>query len=87
MTNDVKVPASGESVTSANVARWHVKHGEPVSKGQVLVTLETDKVSNELEADSDGILQILVMEGEEVAIGTVLAQCLSEFNTATACWA
>ncbi len=73
MTTDVKVPASGESVTSANVARWHVKNGDSVRKGQVLVTLETDKVSNELEADADGILQILVGEGEEVAIGTVIA--------------
>jgi len=74
MTTDVKVPASGESVTSANVARWHKKHGAPVRKGEVLVTLETDKVSNELEAASDGVLEILVGEGEEVAIGTLIAR-------------
>jgi 2-oxoglutarate dehydrogenase E2 component (dihydrolipoamide succinyltransferase) len=74
MTIDVKVPASGESVTSANVARWHRKNGEPVRKGEVLVTLETDKVSNELEAAGDGTLEILVGEGEEVAIGTVIAR-------------
>ena len=74
MTTDVKVPASGESVTSANVAHWHKKHGDPVHKGEVLVTLETDKVSNELEADSDGVLEILVGEGEEVAIGTLIAR-------------
>ena len=74
MTTDVKVPASGESVTSANVARWHKKNGESVCKGEVLVTLETDKVSNELEAANDGVLQILVHEGEEVAIGTLIAR-------------
>jgi 2-oxoglutarate dehydrogenase E2 component (dihydrolipoamide succinyltransferase) len=74
MTIDVKVPASGESVTSANVARWHRKNGDPVRKGEVLVTLETDKVSNELEAAADGTLEILVVEGEEVAIGTVIAR-------------
>lgn len=74
MSIDVKVPASGESVTTANVARWHRKNGEAVSKGQVMVTLETDKVSNELEADGDGVLEILVSEGEEVAIGTVIAR-------------
>ena len=74
MITDVKVPASGESVTSANVARWHKKHGDPVRKGEVLVTLETDKVSNELEAASDGLLEILVGEGEEVAIGTLIAR-------------
>jgi 2-oxoglutarate dehydrogenase E2 component (dihydrolipoamide succinyltransferase) len=74
MTTDVKVPASGESVTSANVARWHKSGGDTVRKGDVLVTLETDKVSNELEAATDGVLEILVVEGEEVAIGTVIAR-------------
>jgi 2-oxoglutarate dehydrogenase E2 component (dihydrolipoamide succinyltransferase) len=74
MSHDVKIPASGESVTSANVARWHKRSGDLVRKGDVLVTLETDKVSNELEAAEDGKLQILVGEGEEVAIGTVIGR-------------
>ena len=74
MSLDVKVPASGESITSANVARWHKKSGDPVVKGEILVTLETDKVSNELEAAADGTLEILIGEGEEVAIGTVIAR-------------
>ena len=74
MSFDVKVPASGESITSANVARWHQKNGDPVKKGDVLVTLETDKVSNELEAAADGTLEILVGEGEEVAIGSLIAR-------------
>ncbi|MEO8616349.1 MAG: dihydrolipoyllysine-residue succinyltransferase [Luteolibacter sp.] len=74
MSLDVKVPSSGESITSANVARWHKKNGDPVVKGDILVTLETDKVSNELEAAADGTLEILVGEGEEVAIGTLIAR-------------
>ncbi len=74
MSIDVKVPSSGESITSANVARWHKKNGDAVVKGEILVTLETDKVSNELEAASDGTLEILVGEGEEVAIGTLIAR-------------
>jgi 2-oxoglutarate dehydrogenase E2 component (dihydrolipoamide succinyltransferase) len=74
MSTEVIVPASGESVTSANVARWHKNNGEPVRKGEVLVTLETDKVSNELEAATDGVLEIIVAEGEEVAIGTLIAR-------------
>ncbi len=73
MSLDVKVPAAGESITSANVARWHKKNGDAVQKGDVLVTLETDKVSNELEADAAGTLNIIVGEGEEVSIGTVIA--------------
>ena len=72
MSLEVKVPAAGESITSANVALWHKKEGESVRKGEVLVTLETDKVSSELEAAADGTLHIIVGEGEEVAIGTVI---------------
>ncbi len=74
MSLEVKVPAAGESITSANVARWHKQNGETVRKGEVLVTLETDKVSSELEAAADGVLTILVGEGEEVAIGTLIAK-------------
>lgn len=74
MTTDVHVPASGESVTSANVARWHKQHGDVVRAGEILVTLETDKVSNELEATTSGTLEILVPEGEEVSIGTTIAR-------------
>ena len=77
MTTEVKIPASGESVTSANVARWHKKNGDSVRTGEVLVTLETDKVSTELEASVDGTLEILVNEGEEVAIGTLIARIQS----------
>jgi 2-oxoglutarate dehydrogenase E2 component (dihydrolipoamide succinyltransferase) len=73
MSLEVKVPAAGESITSANVARWHKQNGDSVRKGEVLVTLETDKVSSELEAAADGVLKIVVGEGEEVAIGTVIA--------------
>ena len=77
MTTDVKVPASGESIASANVARWHRKNGDNVVKGEVLVTLETDKISNELEAPVDGVMEILVPEGEEVPIGETIARIRS----------
>ena len=74
MPIDVIVPASGESVTSANVGMWHVSNGSQVEAGQALVTLETDKVSNELEAPATGIVEILVAEDNEVGIGTVIAR-------------
>ena len=70
---EIAVPAAGESITSANVGTWHVANGAQVSKGDVLVTLETDKVSNELDAESDGVVEIIVAEGEEVSIGAVIA--------------
>ncbi len=70
---EIKVPAAGESITSANIGQWHIANGANVAKGDVLVTLETDKVSNELEADDNGVINITVAEGEEVEIGTVIA--------------
>lgn len=73
MSIDIKVPAAGESITSANIGRWHKADGAAVRKGEVLVTLETDKVSNELESPVDGTIQIIVPEGTEVTIGTVIA--------------
>ena len=72
MSHQIKIPPVGESVVSALVARWHVADGASVDKGQTLVTLETDKVSNELEAESGGTVSISVQEGEEVEIGTVI---------------
>lgn len=84
MSLDVKVPAAGESITSANVARWHKKNGDAVKKGEILVTLETDKVSNELEAAAEGVLEILVGEGKEVSIGTVIARISGEVAAAVA---
>ena len=74
MAIDIKVPAAGESITSANIAQWYKNSGDSVKKGDALVSLETDKVSNELEAEADGVLTITVGEGEEVEIGTVIGQ-------------
>jgi len=73
MATEVKIPNVGESITSANVARWHKQTGEPVTQGEIVLTIETDKVSNDLEATVSGRLNILVSEGEEVSIGTVVA--------------
>ncbi len=77
MLFEVIIPNAGESVTSANVAQWHKADGESVSKGDVLLTIETDKVSQEIEAETEGILQIVVPEGEEVAIGTLVAKIVA----------
>src|SRR3954453_23585592 len=73
MSVEVKVPAVGESISSGVVSVWHKKSGEKVSAGDPLFTLETDKVSTEINADSDGVLQTLVAEGAEVKIGDVVA--------------
>src|SRR5450432_3330163 len=73
MSTEVKVPAVGESITSGIVSVWHKKSGDQVKSGDALFTLETDKVSTEINAERDGVLQTRVAEGAEVKIGDVVA--------------
>jgi 2-oxoglutarate dehydrogenase E2 component (dihydrolipoamide succinyltransferase) len=73
MSVEVKVPAVGESISSGVVSVWHKKSGEQVKAGDPLFTLETDKVSTEINAEKDGVLRTLVAEGAEVKIGDVVA--------------
>jgi 2-oxoglutarate dehydrogenase E2 component (dihydrolipoamide succinyltransferase) len=73
MSTEVKVPAVGESISSGVVSVWHKKSGEQVNAGDPLFTLETDKVSTEINAEKDGVLKTLVAEGAEVKIGEVVA--------------
>jgi len=75
MAIEIKVPSLGESVTSASVARWMKKAGEPVAADEPLVELETDKVTVEVNAPSAGRLsEIVVPEGTEVAVGALLGR-------------
>jgi 2-oxoglutarate dehydrogenase E2 component (dihydrolipoamide succinyltransferase) len=70
---DILTPTLGESVAEATVARWTKKPGDAVKKDEVLVELETDKVSLEVSAPSDGVLQdIAAAEGATVVPGQVL---------------
>ena len=73
MSTEVKVPAVGESITSGLLSTWHKKDGDTVTSGEILFTLETDKVSSEVNATESGTLKIQVPEGEEVKIGQVVA--------------
>ncbi|MFN3512884.1 MAG: 2-oxoglutarate dehydrogenase complex dihydrolipoyllysine-residue succinyltransferase [Phenylobacterium sp.] len=72
---DIMTPALGESVTEATVARWTKKAGEAVRKDEILVELETDKVSLEVAAPADGVLsEILAEEGATVEPGATLGR-------------
>lgn len=70
---EIVVPQLGESVTEAIVAKWYKKEGEAVKKDEVLVELETDKVTLEVNAEADGALvKISAGEGSEVEVGAIL---------------
>lgn len=67
---EIKVPVLPESVADATIATWHVKTGEAVTRDQVLVDIETDKVVLEVVAQADGVMgEIVHAEG-----ATVLAE-------------
>jgi 2-oxoglutarate dehydrogenase E2 component (dihydrolipoamide succinyltransferase) len=73
MTTKITVPALGESITEATVAKWLKNVGDAVKADEPLVELETDKVTAEVPAPASGVLtEILVQTGVTVEIGTVL---------------
>ncbi len=73
MATDIKVPALGESVTSATVARWLKQAGQAVAIDEPLVELETDKVTVEVNAPSAGTLASIAADsGAEVEVGALL---------------
>ncbi|WP_291366336.1 dihydrolipoyl dehydrogenase [Acetobacter sp. UBA5411] len=74
MAIEIKVPALGESVTSATVGKWLKQPGDAVAVDEPVVELETDKVSVEVPAPAAGVLEThAVKEGDEVEVGAVLA--------------
>lgn len=73
MATNITVPALGESVVEATIARWLKKEGDAVKAGEAVVELETDKVDLEVPAEKDGVLgKIQRQAGEDVQIGDVL---------------
>ncbi len=72
MKIDIIVPAAGESVTEADIASWSKSNGEFVEMDDVLLELETDKASMELNAETSGELTIVKEEGETVQVGEVI---------------
>ncbi|MEY4555036.1 MAG: 2-oxoglutarate dehydrogenase complex dihydrolipoyllysine-residue succinyltransferase, partial [Pseudomonadota bacterium] len=70
---DILTPALGESVTEATIGKWTKQAGDAVKKDEVLVELETDKVSLEVVSPSDGVLsEIRAPDGATVTLGAVL---------------
>ena len=73
MSIEIKVPAMGESVTEATVARWFKKEGDAVHRDEPLLELETDKVTVEVPAPADGAIEkIVVKAGGTVQVGSIL---------------
>ncbi|HEX9937959.1 MAG TPA: 2-oxoglutarate dehydrogenase complex dihydrolipoyllysine-residue succinyltransferase [Longimicrobium sp.] len=74
MPVEIRVPPLGESVVEATVGRWSKKEGDSVRKDEVLVELETDKITVEVAAPADGTMgSVRKNEGDTVGVNEVLA--------------
>ena len=72
MSAEIKVPAVGESISSGIISIWHRQEGDYVRTGDLLFTLDTDKVSTEVAAQAAGLVRIKVPADQEVKIGEVV---------------
>ena len=71
---EVTVPASGESVTEADIGEWFKKVGDTVELDEPLVSLETDKAAMDVPSPASGVLKdIRAQEGDTVEVGAVIA--------------
>ncbi|MFN3232022.1 MAG: 2-oxo acid dehydrogenase subunit E2 [Alphaproteobacteria bacterium] len=69
----IAMPKWGLEMSEGTLAKWHVAEGEPITKGQVIMDVETEKIANEVEADLEGVLRKQVAgEGDVIAVGGLL---------------
>jgi len=73
MATEVKLPRLGQGMESGTIVRWLKSEGDQVSKREPLYELDTDKVTQEVEAEADGVLLKIVVPEGEVEVGAVVA--------------
>jgi pyruvate dehydrogenase E2 component (dihydrolipoamide acetyltransferase) len=74
MAEQVILPRQGQSVETCLILSWKKREGDPVSEGEILVEVETDKAAFEVESTAGGtLLKILHQEGEDVPVLSALA--------------
>src|SRR3989442_9960571 len=76
---DVIMPQMGESIAEGTLSRWIKKAGEKIQRDEPIFEISTDKVDAEIPSPAAGVLaEILVNEGETVAVQTVVARIETE---------
>ena len=73
MATEVKLPRLGQGMESGTIVRWLKSEGDAVKKREPLYELDTDKVTQEVEAETDGVLLKIVVAEGEVEVGTTIA--------------
>ena len=72
MASEITMPQLGLTMTTGTVSQWLKQDGDEVKKGDEIVEVETDKISNIVEAHADGVLQIVMQEGDEGPVKAVM---------------
>ncbi|WP_376795727.1 dihydrolipoamide acetyltransferase family protein [Thermogemmatispora sp.] len=75
---EVIMPRLGLTMQEGTIVQWARHQGEPVTAGEVICTIETEKITHEVAAPSSGYLQILQPEGATVSVGAVIARILAQ---------
>src|SRR5258708_35253771 len=74
MAHEVTMPQMGYDLTEGTINEWRLKEGDPVTRGDTIASIATDKADIDIEAYADGVLRkILVQRGQTVPVGTVIA--------------
>ena len=74
MATEVHMPKLGLAMEEGTIEEWKVKEGDTVKKGDIIFSVSTDKMTNDIEAEADGVLiKILVPEGETAPCKSVIA--------------
>src|SRR3989442_9157436 len=73
MASQIKLPRLGQGMESGTIVRWLKSEGDKVEKGEPLYELDTDKVTQEVEADASGVLLKISVQDGEVEVGRTIA--------------
>ncbi|MFC1937372.1 dihydrolipoamide acetyltransferase family protein [Chloroflexota bacterium] len=73
MAVEVKIPQLGKSLQKPVLVEWKVKEGDWVEQGGSVLVIETEKIRNDIEAEASGYVHILVEEGNEAGVSSVVA--------------
>ncbi len=73
MATEIKLPRLGQGMEAGTIVRWLKSEGDEVAKGEPLFELDTDKVTQEVEADAAGVLLKIVVPEGEASVGTTVA--------------
>jgi pyruvate dehydrogenase E2 component (dihydrolipoamide acetyltransferase) len=73
MANEIKLPRLGQGMEAGTITRWLKSEGDSVEKGEPLFEIDTDKVTQEVEADFGGVLLKIAVQSGEAPVGQTIA--------------